>query len=151
MDPDHPISSFGAMLRIAMGEALAEDAGDDVLAMCAEDIVFEFPYAPEGAVAYLRGKDRMRAYLARIGPLLDFDGLSHPVVHRVEGGACFILEFSCKGRGAAGDYDQVYISVITLKEGRIRHYKDYWNPSFLLKPIGGAEVLRAHMQGFAAD
>ena len=50
------ISSFGAMLRHALGDAVSADAGKDFLAMCAEDIRFDFPNAPVGTVSELRGK-----------------------------------------------------------------------------------------------
>jgi ketosteroid isomerase-like protein len=38
-------------------------------------------------------------------------------------------------------YDQTYISVVTLRDGRIARYKDYWNPLVALAALGGAEAL----------
>ena len=41
--------SFSELLRKAIGPALREDA-EDFLDLCAEDIAFEFPFAPTAAV-----------------------------------------------------------------------------------------------------
>ena len=55
-----------------------------------------------------------------------------------------IFEASCQGRGANTGlaYDQDYISVVTLKDGRIARYADYWNPLVLVHALGGQDALR---------
>jgi ketosteroid isomerase-like protein len=127
--------SFGDLLRGALGPALV--AADDFLDVFAEDVVFEFPYAPEGLPKRLDGRDRLAAHLVRLGPLLQFD------TFHLEGsyvcGDTVVLEFTCEGRGVETGvaYDQAYISVVTLRDGRIARYKDYWNPLVALAALGG--------------
>lgn len=144
------IPSFGAMLRHALGDAIAADAGEDFLAMCDKDIVFEFPFAPVGTVTEVRGKERMAAYLRKVGALIVFEGMGAPVIHISQNGETYVLEFSCKGSGADTGlrYDQDYISVIRVREGRIVHYRDYWNPLILLEAVGGVETLTSDFEGF---
>ncbi len=144
MSDTNTIPSFGAMLRLALGEAITPDAGEEFLAMCAEDILFELPYAPEGAVRELRGRDALLAYLPKVGDLIAFESMS---LHRVLAASdceTFTLEFSCKGAHpeTGARYDQDYISVVQVQDGKIIHYRDYWNPLILLSAVGGPESLR---------
>ena len=50
----------------------------------------------------------------------------------------FVLETSCEGVAThtGKPYNQQYISVITLRDGHIVHYRDYWNPLVVLEAMG---------------
>ena len=150
MSDQQTIPSFGAMLRIALGDAISFDAESDFLAMCAENIVFQFPYAPVGSVTEVRGKTNLAAYLAKVGALIAFNTMESPVTHASTDGKTFILEFSCKGHGTktGTGYDQNYISVIRVSDGKIVQYRDYWNPLVLLKAVGGIDALTSDFQEF---
>jgi ketosteroid isomerase-like protein len=62
-----------------------------------------------------------------------------------------IFEFSCSGEGVAtgAPYNQLYVSVVTLRDGRIAHYRDYWNPLVVLTALGGTEAAAAAYAGAA--
>ncbi|WP_140849256.1 nuclear transport factor 2 family protein [Paracoccus sp. FO-3] len=126
--------TFGDVLRGALGPRLMST--DDFLDLFAEDVIFEFPYAPPGMPGRLDGRDSLAAHLERLGPLLEFDGFelrsSYP------SGDTVIFEFTCAGRGAETGkaYNQSYISVVTLRDGRIARYRDYWNPLILRAALG---------------
>jgi ketosteroid isomerase-like protein len=146
--PFHPLrepfmagkfDSFGDLLRGALGPALVP--ADELLDLFAEDVVFEFPYAPEGLPRRLDGRNRLAAHLAQLGPLLEFDSFELDASHVC--GNVVVLEFTCRGRGVrtGAAYDQTYISVVTLRNGRIACYRDYWNPLVVLAALGGAEAL----------
>ncbi|WP_299475818.1 nuclear transport factor 2 family protein [uncultured Roseibium sp.] len=153
MSDTNSIPSFGAMLRGALGDAIIARAGENFLEMCHEDIVFQFPFAPEGTVRELHGRDAMAAYLPKVGELIDFESMSPAIAHRSTDGVTFVLEFSCKGKGAktGGRYDQDYISVIRLQNGRIVRYRDYWNPLVLLNAVGGLGRLKSGFEEFLDD
>jgi uncharacterized protein len=130
--------SFGDLLKGALGPALV--AADEFLDLFAEDVVFEFPYAPEGLAKRLDGRDRLAAHLARLGPLLQFDRFDLDASYVC--GDTVVFEFTCEGRGVTTGvaYDQTYISVVTLRDGRITRYKDYWNPLVALAALGSTQV-----------
>lgn len=151
MSDTSTIPSFGAMLRGALGDAINAEAGENFLDMCDKDIVFEFPFSPEGSVRELRGRDTMAAYLPKAGALIKFESMSPAVAHASSNGETFVLEFSCKGKGEAGHYDQNYVSVITVRNGRIVRYRDYWNPLVLLNAVGGIETLKSELGDFIND
>jgi ketosteroid isomerase-like protein len=146
-----PLESFSGMLRSAIGDLLQPDA-ESFLEMFAEDGVMEFPYAPPGGVTRLDGRAALASYLQGFPEILQIDRMTKSVVHRTMNPEVVILEFDCVGRGVrTGEpYDQRYISVITLRNGLIVHYSDYWNPLVALRAIGGADALRAALGTGAA-
>ena len=137
--------SFSDLLRAALGDKLAP--ADGMLDLFADDVVFEFPYAPEGLPKRLEGRAALAAHLARIGPLLSFGSMELGDV--VAAGVTVVVEFSCTGQGSATGvpYNQTYVSVVTLRDGRIAHYRDYWNPLVVLAALGGTEAAAAAFAG----
>jgi uncharacterized protein len=138
---DHKFDTFSDLLRAALGNRLAPS--DSLLGMFAEDIIFEFPYAPEGLPKRLDGVAALDAHLQKLGPLIDFGAMVLESVYA--SGATIVFEFSCTGRGVrtGAPYDQDYISVVTLRDGRITRYRDYWNPSVVLTALGGRDAAAA--------
>jgi ketosteroid isomerase-like protein len=138
---DHKFDSFSDLLRAALADRLSP--ADSLLDMFAEDVIFEFPYAPEGLPQRLDGVAALEAHLQKLGPLIDFGPMVLGPVHAA--GDTIIFEFSCNGQGVrtGAPYDQEYISVVTLRDGRIERYRDYWNPTVVLTALGGQDVAAA--------
>jgi hypothetical protein len=130
---------FSALLRSSMGEQLVPE-GVSFFDMLTEDAVMEFPYAPPGLARCLHGKAAIRKHAEGLGDMIQIERFSAPEVHRTASG--FVLEFSCSGIGTqtGRPYNQEYVSVITLREGRIARYRDYWNPLPVLDAMKPAEV-----------
>ena len=139
--------SFSDLLRAALGDRL--DPADSLLGLFADDVIFEFPYAPDGLPRRLNGTAALAAHLERLGPLLSFGPMELGNVHAA--GATVIFEFSCAGEGVdtGAPYNQVYISVVTVRDGRIARYRDYWNPLVVLTALGGTEAAAAAFAGAA--
>jgi hypothetical protein len=38
-------------------------------------------------------------------------------------------------------YDNRYVSVITIHDRKVTHWRDYWNPQVVLNAVGGLEPL----------
>lgn len=142
MPEDQPsFDSFSDLLRSALGHALTP--AETFLDMFTDDILFEFPYAPDGLPTRLVGHKALSGHLAKISPLLDFGLLHLDAVH--PSGETVVFEFHCRGRGknTGLPYDQTYISVVTLRDGKIARYRDYWNPMIVLSALGGAVAAAA--------
>lgn len=139
--------SLSALLRDALGDRLTPDA-TGLLDMVADDIVFEFPYAPPGGVDRLDGKAALAAYLPGVAAILTIDTLEATAVHPCLDAQVVVIEFAATGRGNAtgAPYDQRYISVVRVRDGRIVHYRDYWNPLVAIAATGGGEALTAGLK-----
>ena len=141
--------NFADVLRSALGDRLIDEA--TTLELFTEDVIFEFPYAPEGLPRKLVGRPVLAQHFARLAPHLEFGELTLREVY--PGEHAILFEFSCRGRGktTGAAYDQDYISVVRLREGRISHYRDYWNPLVVLSALGGAEKAAAAFAEEATD
>jgi uncharacterized protein len=138
------IESFSDMLRKGLGDRLDARA-DNFVDMVADDVVMEFPYAPPGLVTQLEGKAAIAEHLHNLAGMLAFDRMSEPVVHASTDPDVVVLEFTGHGKGidTGEPYDQHYISVIRLRDGKIVHYRDYWNPLVALRALRGSTVVDA--------
>ncbi|KQQ59613.1 ketosteroid isomerase [Rhizobium sp. Leaf311] len=125
--------SLSSLLQQALGDLVSAEA-TSFLDMCDDNIVFEFPYAPDGLTERLVGKAALEAYLPTVADLLTIETMSLNRVIIAAGSEAATIEFSCKGYSneTGARYDQIYVSVIDLKGGLITRYRDYWNPVILL-------------------
>lgn len=139
-----PDGSLSGLLRRTIGDRIAPEA-EDFLAMCADDVVWEFPFSPPGGVHRLEGSAAVKAYLPKVADLISVSGGSLTAVHRTTDPDVTVLEFEVTGTGIATGlpYDQRYICVVRTRDGRIVHFKDYWNPLTLLSAVGGEQALGA--------
>lgn len=144
------LADFAAMLRVALGDSLAPNA-TTFLEMMAENCVMEFPYTPPGGIPRVEGRAALAKYLSVFDTILQINSMTEAVVYRTTEPDVVILEFGASGRGVQTGraYEQRYISVLTLRDGHIAHYRDYWNPLAALEATGGAEAIAQASQGGA--
>lgn len=133
------LAPFSAMLREALGDLLAPDA-TTFLEMMAPDCVMEFPFTLPIWTRRVEGRPALAQYIEGLGHTLQIERMTlSRVLHTSEVGVV-VLEFDGAGRALSGggSYEQSYISVVTLRDGRIQHYRDYWNPLVALELSRGA-------------
>ena len=118
------------MTVAALGPRLAPGV-DGYLDMFHDDAVFEFPYAA-AEPRCVAGKAAMAAYLATIEGTIVFERFDLDVCHPIEGGG-MVLEYRSQARIAASGlrFRQGYVAVIETIGGRIRRYREYYNPANL--------------------
>jgi len=137
----YKFNSLAALVCAALCDRVLES--ENFLDLFADDAVLEYPFAPEGTPERLEGKAAIARHALRLAPLLEFGEMTLGAVYN--SGDTVIFESSCQGRGveAGVPYNQDYISVITLRGGRIVRYQDYWNPLVLISAMGGQEKMAA--------
>ncbi|KOT95038.1 phenazine biosynthesis protein PhzA/PhzB [Streptomyces sp. NRRL F-5755] len=108
---------------------LAKDM-DGWIALCADDVLVEFPFAPPGYPTELVGRAALADYLGDYTEHIDLRDIPQLKIHLTDAPDTVIAEMRATGRiVATGDpYDLSYIVVMTAQNGRITHYRDYWNP-----------------------
>ncbi len=126
---DDPIPQFSVILRSALGDRLDPEA-KTFPDMLAKDGIMKFPFAPPGGVNHLEGRQAVREYMGGLLRMISIDEMAGLTVHPCEDPAIIVLEFSGKGQSleTGRPYRQHYVSIITLRDGRIARYRDYWNP-----------------------
>jgi ketosteroid isomerase-like protein len=142
--------NIATVMRDALGDRV-DPAAKSVVDMMAEDFVMEFPFARPGMQTRIEGRTAVLTYLMTVGQGISVDSVSNVVVHDTSDPDVVIVEFDGHGRSLRTDepYEQRYISVIRTRDGRIVHYKDYWNPIQGLKAQLGSGPVDAFILGGA--
>ncbi len=146
--PQEQFSSLSAILKEGLGDALSQSA-DTLLDMVTDDILFEFPYGLPDGIRRIEGKAALARYLPKVGKLFTIESMS--LMRAILSGdrRHAVLEFSARAHANASGarYDQDYVSVIDLRDGRISRYRDYWNPLIVLSAAGDADQVNAVLTG----
>jgi ketosteroid isomerase-like protein len=109
----------------------------------AEDGVLEFPFAAPGYPARVDGRAAVTEYLRGYPGILDIREIPEPVLHQSVDPEVVVAEFEAAGTVVAtgAPYRMRYIAVITVRDGEIQSYRDYWSPLAAAEAMGGAEKL----------
>ncbi|MFR9787649.1 nuclear transport factor 2 family protein [Streptomyces sp. MB22_4] len=105
------------------------------VALWAEDGLMEFPFAPEGRPRRLEGKEAIAAYMRPYPDHIDLHDFPDLRIHQTTDPETIVVEMRGVGRvvGTGAPYDMTYIAVVTVRDGRITSYRDYWNPLAVLE------------------
>jgi hypothetical protein len=125
MDRPTPTEVFERILAgIGAGDAHA------LLGRCRDDVVFEFPFAPDGRPTRLEGKQAVGEYLGSVASGAVFEHLTNLEMHQTVDPDVAVIEFSATGRVRDTDspFERSYVVVLTVRDGLVARYRDYWNP-----------------------
>ena len=108
---------------------------DGYMSVYAPDAVHEFPWASEGQVHRLEGRDAIAAYMGRLPERIEFGPFDD--VHVREIGDEMIFQATGHHRRLDGaPRDLSYIGFITHRDGKITRWQDYMNPLQRSAPAG---------------
>ncbi len=124
-----PFPALTVVLKDALTDRICPSA-TGFIGMMAEGVVLEFPYAADPTYRQIRGRDAVTEYLRGVSALFAVDHIDVLHVHDVHGGGPVIIEMKALGHGrtSGATYEQNYITVVNVTEGRITGYREYFNP-----------------------
>ncbi|MCX4508371.1 nuclear transport factor 2 family protein [Streptomyces anulatus] len=98
--------------------------------------ILEFPFAPEGWPKRLEGKAAVAEYMRGYPDRIDLHDFPYVEIHRSTAPQTIVVEMRGVGRLVATDspFDMSYIAVVTVRNGLITRYRDYWNPLAVQDP-----------------
>ncbi|MBD0295628.1 MAG: nuclear transport factor 2 family protein [Flavisolibacter sp.] len=107
--------------------------------VCADDVVAEFPFAPEGTQNRFEGKEALYAYLKDYPSFIDVKSLPTLKVYATDDQNVAIAEWSVSGEviASGNPYEMSYATFITSRDGLIVNYREYWNPQVFMKAMSG--------------
>jgi len=113
-----------------LAEGIATGNGDALIDLCADDVVFEFPFAPEGRPTRVEGKAAVGEYLKTLSGHVRLEGVTALEIHETVKPELAIIEMTMTGTVAAtgAPFEQSYVSFLTVRDGLVANYRDYWNP-----------------------
>jgi ketosteroid isomerase-like protein len=111
---------------VMQGLAGAVD-GDHYFDAIADDAVFEYRYVFPGFPTKVEGRDALMALYAGYGDGTVLHGGDALIVHRSQDPRVLILEYEVHGRkiSTGNAYDNRFISVVTIEDRKIVHWRDY--------------------------
>ncbi|NGO11491.1 nuclear transport factor 2 family protein [Streptomyces sp. HC44] len=140
-EPMPPADLYRHSLRLLLDKDI-----DGWVDLCDENVQFEFPYAPEGFPATLDGRASVADYLRDYPDHFDLREIPSLQIHETTDQDTIVAEWRGKGRMVAtgAPYDMPYVAVVTVRDGRITHYRDYWNPAAIPGPLDDAKFFLRH-------
>ncbi|WP_405910285.1 nuclear transport factor 2 family protein [Streptomyces sp. NBC_00828] len=128
------------LLRRSLDKFLAKDM-KGWADLCADDVVAEFPFAPEGTPARLEGRDAVYEYLRNYPDVIDVHKLPSVQIHATDDPNLAVAEWSASGTVLTNGnaYEMSYATFVTIRDGQIVNYREYWNPQAFLAAMSGSE------------
>lgn len=101
-----------------------------------EDGILEFPFAPDGWPKRLEGKAAVAEYMRGYPDHIDLHDFPSVEIHQTVVPETIVVEMRAVGLlvETDGPFDMTYIAVVTVRNGLITCYRDYWNPLAVQDP-----------------
>lgn len=148
MQQDHlsseaPLAGAGSaaqLLRRSLDTFLAKDI-KGWAELCDQNVVVEFPFAPDVASRKIVGRAAIYEYLKNYPSVIDIQSTPTLRVNATDDPNMAIAEWSVSGRviSNGNPYEMSYATFVTFKNGLIVNYREYWNPMAFMAAMSGAE------------
>ncbi|WAC48218.1 DoxX family membrane protein [Asticcacaulis sp. SL142] len=108
-------------------------------ALCDENVVAEFPFAPAGSPTRIEGREALYEYLRNYPDVIDVRSIPTRKIYTTSDPNVAIAEWSVSGRVIrnGNPYEMSYATFVTFRNGLIVNYREYWNPQVFLAALGG--------------
>ena len=134
---NHTALSAVALLHRSLDTFLAKDMRGWAK-LCHGNVVAEFPFAPKGSPARIEGRAALYDYLKGYPHFIDVHTLPTRHVYPTADLNTAIAEWSVAGRVIANGnpYEMSYATFVTVSDGLIVNYREYWNPQTFVDAMG---------------
>ena len=126
------------LLRNSLNTFLAKDmkAWSD---LCDENVIAEFPFAPEGSPARIEGRAPLYEYLRNYPSFINVHEIPKLKTYPTDDPNVAIAEWNVIGKVVANGnpYEMSYATFVTFRDGLIVNYREYWNPMAFIKAMEG--------------
>jgi uncharacterized protein len=127
---DHKYKAFTALdpfFHIVQQGLAGHVDGEHYFDTIADNAVFEYRYIFPGYPQKLSGRAALMALYAGYGNNILLHGADALVVHRSQDTRVVILEYDVHGKiiRTGASYDNRFISVVTIADRKIVHWRDY--------------------------
>jgi ketosteroid isomerase-like protein len=121
---------------------IAQGRFEEWIELWADDGVLEFPYAPAGRRRAYAGKAEILAYMKHATGRVAADSVESMRVFPMQDPDMAVIEVSIRGRAltTGAPYSQSFVMFFEVEDGKLRRYREYWNPLNTIDAMGGREV-----------
>lgn len=112
-------------------QASIDNDWDTLVDQYAPDVVIEIPFAPDPALRRSEGgREALRARFASVANVVRFTGADVHAVHETADPEVIVAEYDLHGElvPTSQAFTRTYAMVITVRDGKIAHSRDYSDP-----------------------
>jgi ketosteroid isomerase-like protein len=111
--------------------------GDHFFELLAEEVVFDFVITVPDYPRRVVGRESLIELYRGYGSTFVLDSCHDLRVHRSDSTSSVVLEYASQGKVVATGYpySNSYVSVITLKDRKVSHWRDYLDPLRVLAAL----------------
>jgi len=112
------------------------------------DGVLEFPFPLPGFPLKVEGTAALLEHMKRFPEQLEVK-FSAPTYYRAADPELVIADFTSEGTAlmTGQKFQQAYLSMLWVRDGKIRRYRDFWNPWVIIEALGGPAVFAGPAAG----
>jgi uncharacterized protein len=112
--------------------------GEDFFDTLAEDAVFEYVISVPGYPRRVTGREAVADLYRGYGDTILLHGAGELAVHRDREASVVVLEYAVHGRAVRTGraYDNHFVSVITINDRKVTHWRDYLDPVAVFDAVG---------------
>jgi hypothetical protein len=109
--------------------------------LCADNVVAEFPFAPDGSPRRLEGREALYEYLRNYPSVINVRSIPHRRIYSTDDPNVVIAEWSSSGEVLTNGnpYEMSYATFVTFKDGLIVNYREYWDPLAFTSALSGEQ------------
>ena len=118
--------------------------GDDYFDLLAEDVVFEYVISVPGYPRRVEGRQDIVDLYSGYSDYIDLRRADNLRVYRDREASVAVLEYEVHGKSVQSGrpYDNRFISVVTIKNRKVTHWRDYLDPVAVFNAAGWPEGRR---------
>ena len=112
--------------------------GEHFFDLLAEEVVFEYVVSVPGYPHRVQGRRAVADLYRGYGDVMVLDSADGLAVHRDRETSVVVLEYAVHGRavGTGRAYDNHFVSVITVNDRKVTHWRDYLDPVAVFRAVG---------------
>jgi uncharacterized protein len=135
---DTPFGANGPFFRIIKEGLDGLVDGEDYFDLLAEDVVFEYVISVPGYPRRVEGRRSIVELYSDYGDYMTMRSADNLRVYRDREADMVILEYEVHGEAArtGRPYDNRFVSIITIKDRKVTHWRDYLDPVAVFDATG---------------
>jgi ketosteroid isomerase-like protein len=138
---DSPFGANGPFFRIIKQGLEGFVDGDDYFELLAEDVVFEYVISVPGYPRRVEGQRNIVELYRDYGDYMKLYSADNLRVHRDPETSVIVLEYEVHGTSVqtGRPYDNRFVSIITIGNRKVTHWRDYLDPVAVFEAAGWPE------------
>jgi ketosteroid isomerase-like protein len=119
--------------------------GDHFFELFADDAVTEYVVTVPGYPKRIEGRDALAELYRGYGDTMIGESADDLAVHHDRENSVVVLEYAVHGRAVATGrpYSNRFVSVITIRDRKITHWRDYLDPLAVFDALGTTVPVRS--------